>query len=187
MLFRSIRHAAAGNALRYAILRYFNAAGADPEGELGECHEPETHLIPLLLQVASGRRAHITVNGDDYPTPDGTCVRDYIHVEDLADAHLRALDALDGGSRTYNLGIGRGYSVREVIETARAVTGHPIPAVVGPRRPGDPAVLVAGSDRIRRELGWAPRFGELRDIVESAWAWHRAHPRGYDDRGPSGS
>jgi UDP-glucose 4-epimerase len=167
--------------MRYAALRYFNAAGA-VSPELGEDHTPETHLIPIVLQVALGQREHVVIFGDDYDTPDGTCVRDYIHVTDLADAHLRALGALDGGSRTYNLGIGHGFSVREVIETAREVTGHPIPAVVGPRRPGDPATLVAGSDRIREELGWAPRYTELRDIVSSAWDWHRAHPHGYGDR-----
>jgi UDP-glucose 4-epimerase len=164
--------------MRFAALRYFNAAGA-MSVDVGEDHDPETHLIPLVLQVALGQREHVTIYGDDYPTPDGTCVRDYVHVSDLSRAHLLALEALDRGSRTYNLGSGRGFSVREMIETAREVTGHPIPAVVGPRRPGDPAVLVAGSGRIRQELGWEPRFGELRRIVESAWEWHRAHPHGF--------
>jgi UDP-glucose 4-epimerase len=167
--------------MRYAALRYFNAAGA-ASPDRGEDHDPETHLVPIVLQVALGQREQVTIYGDDYDTPDGTCVRDYIHVVDLADAHVRALHALDQGSRTYNLGNGRGYSVREVIEVAREVTGHPIPAVVGPRRPGDPAVLVAGSDRIRAELGWATRYGDLRSIVRSAWEWHRNHPHGYDDR-----
>ncbi|HYH81421.1 MAG TPA: UDP-glucose 4-epimerase GalE [Longimicrobium sp.] len=166
--------------MRYASLRYFNAAGA-VSPDRGEYHDPETHLIPVVLQVALGQREKVIVYGDDYDTPDGTCVRDYIHVSDLADAHVRALHALDGGSRTYNLGNGRGFSVREVIETARAVTGHPIPAVIGPRRPGDPAVLVAASDRIRRELGWEPSH-DLREIIESAWAWHRANPHGYGAR-----
>ncbi|HET7234340.1 MAG TPA: UDP-glucose 4-epimerase GalE [Longimicrobium sp.] len=166
--------------LRYASLRYFNAAGA-VSPDRGEYHDPETHLIPVVLQVALGQREKVMIHGDDYSTPDGTCVRDYIHVSDLADAHVRALHALDGGSRTYNLGNGRGYSVREVIEAARAVTGHPIPAEVGPRRPGDPAVLVAASDRIRRELGWEPKH-DLNAIMESAWAWHRAHPHGYGER-----
>ncbi|HST60340.1 MAG TPA: UDP-glucose 4-epimerase GalE [Longimicrobium sp.] len=169
--------------MRYAALRYFNAAGALSPA-LGEDHTPETHLIPIVLQVALGQREHVTIYGDDYETPDGTCVRDYVHVADLADAHMRALEALDGESRTYNLGIGRGFSVREVIETAREVTGHPIPAVVGERRPGDPAELVAGNERIRRELGWEPRYTELRDIIASAWEWHRTHPRGYGD-GPA--
>src|SRR6185503_2850481 len=167
--------------MRHAALRYFNAAGA-PSPERGEAHDPETHLIPIVLQVALGQREQVTIHGDDYPTPDGTCVRDYIHVVDLADAHVRALDALERGSRTCNLGNGQGYSVREVIEVAREVTGHPIPAVAGPRRPGDPAVLVASSECARRELGWAPRFGDLRAIVQSAWEWHRAHPHGYADR-----
>lgn len=165
--------------LRYAALRYFNAAGAT--AERGEQHDPETHLIPLVLQVALGQREQIEVFGNDYPTRDGTCVRDYIHVLDLAQAHILALRALDDGSRTYNLGNGQGYTVREVIETARDVTGHPVPAVDGPRRPGDPAELVASSDKIRRELGWQPRFPHLRDIVQSAWDWHRAHPNGYED------
>jgi UDP-glucose 4-epimerase len=165
--------------LHYAALRYFNAAGAT--AERGEDHDPETHLIPLVLQVALGQRERIEVYGSDYPTRDGTCVRDYIHVLDLAQAHILALRALDGGSRTYNLGNGQGYTVREVLETARAVTGHPIPAVDGPRRPGDPPALVAGSDRIRHDLGWQPRYPDLRDIVESAWHWHRTHPHGYSE------
>jgi UDP-glucose 4-epimerase len=163
--------------LRYAALRYFNAAGAS--AERGEDHDPETHLIPLVLQVALGQREQIQIYGTDYPTRDRTCVRDYIHVVDLAQAHILALDALDEGSRTYNLGNGQGYTVREVIETAREVTGHPIPAVEGPRRPGDPAALVASSDKIRRELGWQPRYPGLHEIVASAWAWHRVHPNGY--------
>jgi UDP-glucose 4-epimerase len=166
-------------AMRFAALRYFNAAGA-ASPERGEDHDPETHLIPIVLQVALGQRERVIIYGDDYETPDGTCVRDYIHVTDLVDAHLRALDALDGGSRTYNLGNGQGYSVREVIEVAREVTGHAIPVEVGPRRPGDPAVLVASSERIRRELGWAPRHPALRDIIQSAWDWHRSHPHGYE-------
>ena len=163
--------------MRYAALRYFNAAGASER--FGEHHEPETHLIPLVLQVAMGRRERLEIFGDDYPTPDGTCVRDYVHVVDLAQAHILALKALDSGSRTYNLGNGRGFSVRQVIETAREITGHPIPAVTGPRRPGDPAVLVASSRRISEELGWKPRYPELRDIIQTAWDWHRRHPQGY--------
>jgi len=164
---------------RYAALRYFNAAGASPTGERGEDHEPETHLIPRVLQVALGQRDSITIFGDDYPTHDGTCVRDYIHVTDLAQVHILALKALDRGSRTYNLGNGQGFTVKEVIETAREVTGHPIPAVAGPRRRGDPAVLIAGSEKIKRELGWQPQFPELRTIIETAWKWHSTHPNGY--------
>ena len=167
------------HGLRHAALRYFNAAGAT--AERGEDHTPETHLIPLVLQVALGQRDQIQVFGSDYPTRDGTCVRDYIHVLDLAQAHILALHALDQGSRTYNLGNGRGYTVREVIEAAREVTGHPIPAADGPRRPGDPPELVAGSTKIREELGWQPRFPELREIVHSAWNWHRTYPQGYAD------
>jgi UDP-glucose 4-epimerase len=165
--------------LRYAALRYFNAAGASPTGERGEDHDPETHLIPLTLQVALGQRDKVVIFGDDYPTRDGTCVRDYIHVTDLAQAHILALRALNGGSRTYNLGNGQGFSVREVIETCREVTGHPIPAEIGRRRPGDPATLIASSDKIRRELGWQPQYPELRTIVEHAWEWHHTHPHGY--------
>ena len=164
---------------RYAALRYFNAAGAS--AERGEDHHPELHLIPLVLQVALGKRDKIMIFGDDYPTRDGTCVRDYIHVLDLAQAHILALRALDRGSRRYNLGNGQGFTVQEVIEMARQVTGHPIPAEIGPRRPGDPAVLIASSDTIRRELGWAPRFPDLRAVVESAWRWHQAHPHGYGE------
>ncbi|MGD2205523.1 MAG: UDP-glucose 4-epimerase GalE [Anaerolineae bacterium] len=169
------------HGLRYSSLRYFNAAGAT--AERGEDHDPETHLIPLVLQVALGQRDHIEIFGNDYPTRDGTCVRDYIHVLDLAQAHTLCVApaVLDGGSRTYNLGNGQGYTVREVIETAREVTGQPIPAVDGPRRAGDPPTLVAGSELIRRELGWQPRHPSLRDIVQSAWDWHRRHPHGYVD------
>ncbi len=162
---------------RYACLRYFNACGATEER--GEDHDPETHIIPLILQVALGQRDHVTIFGDDYNTPDGTCIRDYVHVVDLAEAHILALEALDGGSRKYNLGNGRGFSVKEVIETARQVTGHPIPAVIGPRRAGDPDILIAGSEAIVRDLGWQRQYTELRPIIETAWRWHQAHPRGY--------
>jgi UDP-glucose 4-epimerase len=172
------------HGLRYAALRYFNAAGASLER--GEDHHPELHLIPIVLEVALGKRDHMLVFGDDYPTRDGTCVRDYIHVMDLAQAHILALHALDGGSRVYNLGNGQGFTVHEVIQTAREVTGHRIPAEIGPRRPGDPAVLIASSARIRRELGWEPRYPELRAIIESAWKWHQAHPDGYGDGGLAG-
>lgn len=164
--------------MKYACLRYFNACGATEER--GEDHAPETHLIPLVLQVALGQREKVTVFGDDYQTPDGTCVRDYIHVVDLAQAHILAMRALaDGESRKYNLGNGRGFSVKEVIETAREVTGHPIPAVIGARRPGDPAVLIASSETINHDLGWTPRYPNLRDIIQTAWDWHVKHPQGY--------
>jgi UDP-glucose 4-epimerase len=162
---------------RHAALRYFNAAGAS--AERGEDHHPELHIIPIVLNVALGKRDKVLIFGDDYPTRDGTCVRDYIHVIDLAQAHILALRALDRGSCVYNLGNGQGFTVKEVIETAREITGHPIPAEVGPRRPGDPAVLIASSDTIRRDLGWEPQYPNLRDIMESAWKWHRAHPNGY--------
>jgi len=160
------------HGLRYASLRYFNVAGAI-EG-YGEAHEPESHLIPLILDVALGRREKIKIFGQDYPTPDGTCIRDYIHVEDLAEAHLLALGALEQRSRViYNIGNGQGFTVREVIESARRVTGKPIPVEECPRRPGDPAVLVASSEKIKAELGWKPRFAELDKIVASAWGWHQ--------------
>ncbi len=166
------------HGLRYASLRYFNAAGA--AGSLGENHHPETHLVPLVLQVALGRRDKISIFGTDYPTPDGTCVRDYIHVLDLAQAHVLALEALATRDQLiYNLGNGEGFSVRQVIEIARAVTGHSIPAVEAPRRPGDPAVLIASSEKIRQELGWQPQHPELKDIIASAWAWHQRYPEGY--------
>jgi UDP-glucose 4-epimerase len=179
---RALADYAAAYGWGYAALRYFNAAGASPDGSIGEDHDPETHLIPLVLQAVLGRWPHIEVFGTDYPTPDGTCVRDYIHVEDLAEAHLLALEALQPGKGLhYNLGIGRGYSVREVIRTAEEVTGKPVQVKEGPRRPGDPPVLVASSDRIQRELGWRPHYTELRAIVETAWNWHRTHLRGYGD------
>jgi UDP-glucose 4-epimerase len=167
------------HGFRYAALRYFNAAGASEER--GEDHYPEMHLIPIILSVALGQRDHVKVFGDDYPTRDGTCVRDYIHVLDLAQAHILALRALEGGSRVYNLGNGQGFTVKEVIDTAREITGHPIPVQVGPRRPGDPAVLIASSDRIRRELGWKPQYSNLADIIGSAWRWHQSHPNGYGE------
>jgi UDP-glucose 4-epimerase len=161
-------------------LRYFNVAGADPAGDIGEAHDPETHLIPLVLQVALGQRESIKMFGDDYDTPDGTCVRDYIHVCDLADAHVRALETIEPGrTRAFNLGNGEGFSVREVIETCRSVTGEPIPAEDAPRRPGDPSRLVASSARAQEELGWTPSHPRLETIVEHAWAWHAAHPNGY--------
>lgn len=179
MIERILHWADRVHGLRSACLRYFNAAGAHPNGRLGEDHDPETHLIPIVLQVALGQRTHVEIFGDDYPTPDGTCVRDYVHVCDLADAHVRVLDVLAERSVRYNLGNGTGYSVRQVIETARQVTGADIPVRIGPRRPGDPAVLVASAERIRAELGWAPRHPDLRSIIDSAWQWHRRHPHGY--------
>lgn len=167
----------AAYGLKSVCLRYFNAAGSDPDVELGECHEPETHLIPLILQVASGRRPHITIYGEDYDTPDGTCIRDYIHIQDLCSAHLLALQQLlDGGeSNRYNLGNGTGFSVREVIESARRVTGHAIPCVVGAKRVGDPPRLVADAGRARSNLGWLPRYSDLDVILGHAWAWERQH------------
>ena len=166
--------------MKYCTLRYFNAAGAHTNGHIGEAHEPEPHLIPLVLQVALGQREKALVFGDDYDTPDGSCVRDYVHVMDLADAHILALQALDeNGSRKYNLGNSRGYSVKEVIEVSRSITGHPIPMEIGARRAGDPAELVADSTTIKNELGWQPAFNSLEKIIESAWKWHQAHPHGY--------
>lgn len=167
--------------LGYAALRYFNAAGADPSGELGEDHKPESHLIPITLQVALGQRAEITIFGDDYDTPDGTCIRDYVHVNDLADAHLRALDRLEAGKGLkLNLGSGNGFSVREVIDAARRITGRPIAEKIGPRRPGDPPRLIADSSQARKVLGWEPQFDNIEAIVATAWKWHVSHPQGYE-------
>lgn len=169
--------------IKYVSLRYFNAAGAHESGKIGEDHRPESHLIPLIIQAALGQRPSIQVFGDDYNTPDGTCVRDYIHVGDLADAHLRAVDYLQrgGDSNVFNLGNGQGFSVKEVIETVKSVTGRDFPVVISPRRAGDPAVLIASSDKARSVLGWQPSQGKLEDIIESAWAWHSNHPDGYND------
>lgn len=169
--------------IRYIALRYFNAAGADPKGDIGEDHRPETHLIPLVLQAVLGQRDRLQIFGTDYPTPDGTCLRDYIHVNDLSHAHVLALEALaDGASSTaYNLGNGRGFSVRQVIETAEKVTGRLVPVDEGPRRPGDPAVLVASSDRAVQELGWQPRFADLETIIATAWNWHKNNPNGFQE------
>jgi UDP-glucose 4-epimerase len=167
------------HGMRFAALRYFNAAGADPAGRAGEDHDPETHLIPLAIGAAMGLRGKLTVFGTDYDTPDGTCIRDYVHVADLADAHLRVLPLLDERSVRYNLGNGTGYSVKQVIDTVGRIGGKPVPHGFGDRRAGDPAALVASSARLRQETGWAPRFAELDDIVRTAWAWHAAHPRGY--------
>ena len=163
-------------------MRYFNAAGASADGDLGEDHDPETHLIPLVLQVALGQREQITIFGDQLPTPDGTCIRDYIHVDDLASAHISALERLEPGTEfKCNLGTGQGTSVKEVVDACRRITGHPIPAVIAGPRAGDPPALVADAGLARRELGWTPRFTSIAPIVESAWRWHRNHPQGYGD------
>lgn len=171
-LLHDVSHA---SGMTFSILRYFNAAGADASGNIGERHMPETHLIPLVLQVATGARDAIRIYGEDYPTADGTCLRDYIHVSDLTRAHSLALESLldGGGNSVYNLGNSTGYSVKQVIETARGITGHPIPAFGAKRRTGDPAVLIADSTRIRKALGWAPRYEDLTAIIESAWIWHQ--------------
>ena len=169
------------HGLRSISLRYFNAAGADPAGQIGEDHRPETHLIPLILQVPLGKREKIFIFGDDYDTPDGTCIRDYIHVVDLAQAHALALKSLDGGAgrNYYNVGNGSGFSVKEVIDVAREVTGHPIPAETKPRREGDPARLIASSEKLRKGLGWSPQYPDLRQIVGTAWQWFQKCPDGY--------
>lgn len=167
--------------IKFTVLRYFNAAGAHINGQIGEDHSPETHLIPLILQVVLNKRDEIMIFGDNYNTKDGTCVRDYIHVSDLASAHSLALDRLlnGGESRIYNLGNGTGFTVKEVIEVARKVTGHPIPAKIAPRRAGDPAILIASSDKAISELNWKPKFNSLETIIDTAWKWHNAHPNGY--------
>lgn len=170
---RALRWYEEAHDLRYISLRYFNAAGADPEGGLGEAHDPETHLIPRILETALGKRPHIEIYGTDYDTPDGTCIRDYIHVTDLAQAHILALEALlDGApSRVYNLGNQKGFSVKEVVDVAQRVTGRPIAAKESPRRLGDPPALVASSERIKKELGWRPQYNDLTTIIETAWGW----------------
>jgi len=168
------------HGIRWVSLRYFNVGGALPGGTIGEDHNPESHLIPLILRVPMGLRESISIYGDDYPTPDGTCIRDYLYIMDLADAHLKALDYLANGGKSVicNLGNGKGFSVKEMIETARKVTGHPLPVVVTPRRPGDPARLVASSERARKVLGWKPKTG-IEKIIATAWEWHSKHPRGF--------
>lgn len=167
--------------MKYVALRYFNAAGAHADGDIGEDHNPESHLIPIIMQVLNGKREKLGIFGDDYPTFDGTCIRDYIHISDLADAHIKALESLRAGANSnfYNLGNGNGFSVKQVIETVAKVTGRNVNYEVVPRRAGDPAILVASSDKIRRELGWKPQFDSLEKIVASAWKWHSAHPDGY--------
>ena len=175
---------AEAHGLRYVSLRYFNACGADESGTIGEAHNPESHLIPLILQVPNGKRETISIYGTDYDTPDGTCIRDYIHVTDLAQAHILAVQYLNNGGESdiFNLGNGVGYSVREVIETARKVTGHPIPATESSRRAGDPARLVASSEKAKKILGWKPVHDSLEEIISSAWNWHKNHPNGYDEK-----
>ena len=171
------------HGLRYVALRYFNACGAHPSGAIGEAHNPETHLVPIILQVPNGQRDHVSIFGDDYPTKDGTCVRDYIHVTDLAQAHILALDYLlkGGDNNVFNLGNGVGFTVKEVIDTARAVTGHPIPAEISPRRAGDPAQLIASSEKAVKVLGWKPKYDDLSTIISTAWKWHQSHPNGYGE------
>ena len=171
------------NGVRYVSLRYFNAAGALPDGSIGEDHKTETHLIPLILQVPTGRRDHITVFGDDYPTPDGTCLRDYIHVVDLADAHVLALEYLrkGGASDIFNLGNGQGFSVKEMIAAAEKATGRSIKVEIGARRAGDPAQLIASSEKARTVLGWKPQFTDVEQVIGTAWKWHESHPHGYED------
>ncbi|MGD0518524.1 MAG: UDP-glucose 4-epimerase GalE [Thermoguttaceae bacterium] len=177
-------YGAADADFSYVALRYFNVAGSAADGSLGEDHTPETHLIPVLLLAILGRREKVTVFGTDYPTPDGTCIRDYIHVEDLCAAHITAMNALrPGDARFYNLGIGKGYSVKEVIESAQRITGKKVPHEYGPRRPGDPAILFANADKIRRELGWSARYVEIDKIVSTAWNWFQKHPDGYQRKG----
>lgn len=178
-----MRWVSQAHGLKYVALRYFNACGAHPSGAIGEAHNPETHLIPLILQVPNGQREKISIFGDDYPTKDGTCIRDYIHVTDLAQAHILALDYLlnGGDNNVFNLGNGVGFTVKEVIDVARAVTGHPIPAVTTPRRAGDPAQLIASSEKAIKVLGWKPKYNDLNTIIATAWKWHSAHPRGYEE------
>jgi UDP-glucose 4-epimerase len=172
---RMLKDCDSAHGLKYISLRYFNASGADESGDIGERHTNETHLIPLILEVANGRRENINIFGTNYPTHDGTCIRDYIHVSDLTQAHLLALEALlsGGKSAVYNLGNNRGYSVREVIELARKLTGKPIPAIEADRRPGDPAILIASSDKIKKKLSWKPKFEDLENIIKTAWIWHQ--------------
>lgn len=175
MVERMLADFGAAHGLRSSVLRYFNAAGADPEGDIGEDHDPETHLIPLVLEAASGRRADVTIFGSDYDTADGTCVRDYIHVADLADGHIRALQALEGGARSdaYNFGNGLGFSVRQVVHTVERLTGLTVPVKFGDRRAGDPVALVSDATKARNKLGWRPQFADLDEIIRTAWAWHQ--------------
>ncbi|MCA0985142.1 UDP-glucose 4-epimerase GalE [Halobacillus yeomjeoni] len=178
---KMLKWAEQAHGIRHVVLRYFNVAGAHPEFDIGEDHQPETHLVPIILQVALGQREHISIFGDNYPTPDGTCIRDYIHVIDLVHAHMLALDHLQEGkeSSIFNLGNGQGFSVKEMIEAAREVTGHDIPAKLAPRRAGDPAQLIASSAKAQKELGWEPKYTQMKDIIATAWEWHQKNPSGY--------
>ncbi|WP_226581276.1 UDP-glucose 4-epimerase GalE [Halobacillus litoralis] len=180
---KMLKWAEQAHGIKHVVLRYFNVAGADPDGRIGEDHRPETHLIPIVLQVAQEKREKIMIFGDDYPTEDGTCIRDYIHVNDLVDAHLLAIEKLkrDQQSGIYNLGNGQGFSVKQVIDTARRVTGHAIPAEVAPRRAGDPAQLVASSEKAMEELGWSPKYADLDTMIQTAWDWFQNHPEGYNN------
>ncbi|MCA0385413.1 MAG: UDP-glucose 4-epimerase GalE [Firmicutes bacterium] len=181
MMEKMFKWADLAHGIRFVSLRYFNVAGADQSGDIGEAHGVETHLIPLVLQVPLGKRKEITIFGDDYPTKDGTCIRDYIHVTDLIDAHMRALDYLrqGHGSEIFNLGSGDGFSVKEIIDVARKVTGHEIPAVIAARRAGDPSTLIASSEKAERLLGWKPKYNDVETIVKDAWNWHSKHPNGF--------
>jgi UDP-glucose 4-epimerase len=178
-----LEHSAVAWGLGSVALRYFNASGAATDASIGEDHDPEIHLIPIVLQVALGQRSHVRIFGTDYPTPDGTCIRDYVHVEDLAEAHLMAVeDCPESGLEAYNVGTGSGTSVKEIVEAARSVTGHEIPVEVGSRRAGDPPRLFADAARIQTRYGWMPRYRDVRAVIETAWRWHKLHPRGFDDR-----
>lgn len=181
MMEKMFKWADLAHGIRFVSLRYFNVAGADQSGDIGEAHGVETHLIPLVLQVPLGKRKEITIFGDDYPTKDGTCIRDYIHVTDLIDAHMRALDYLrqGHGSEIFNLGSGDGFSVKEIIDVARKVTGHEIPAIIAARRAGDPSTLIASSEKAERLLGWKPKYNDVETIVKDAWNWHSKHPNGF--------
>ncbi|WP_373842109.1 UDP-glucose 4-epimerase GalE [Limosilactobacillus sp.] len=184
MMEKMIAWADKAYGIKFVALRYFNVAGAAPDGTIGEDHHPETHLVPIILQVAAGKRDELSIFGDDYNTPDGTNVRDYVHVMDLADAHILALKYLEAGneSNAFNLGSSTGFSNKQMLEAARDVTGKPIPAKMAPRRPGDPDSLVAASDKARTVLGWKPKYDDVHDIIATAWKWHSTHPKGYDDR-----
>lgn len=180
---KMLKWSEAAYGIKHVVLRYFNVAGAHESGKIGEDHSPETHLIPIILQVALGKREKIAIYGDDYDTKDGTCVRDYIHVMDLVNAHILAVDKLrkTETSGTYNLGNGTGFTVKEVIDASRIITGHPIPAQLSERRAGDPAILIASSEKAMKELGWTPKYNRLEQIIESAWLWHKSKPNGYED------